>query len=442
MSRNIQISLVLLPTLLFISLAHAGPRKGPGVQVEGVRFIDSHQVQINFQTAANSAPLKKVTLYVSRDKGATWEQWNGPATIKPPISYDASDDGLFGFYIVLENDAGMSSPPPRSGIAPQQWVRIDTKPPVVQLLALRADPEFAKNREVRIRWRAEDENLQDRPITLHYRTEESKVFVAIAESQPGTSEYRWTIPEGVHGRVEIKITAQDLAGKITEYKTDRLSVDGAVAQVQAVTLTGDANLMTAASEKSPEQSSIKTVQAGYHEPDADGRPASPQASLEAKKLFEQGTYHRIRGELDLAAIRYEEAVKLDSDYLDAWHDLAGIHLLQGRYAEARKIFSLILNKDPHHRGAMKGLALVQTSEKNYKSARQTLERLLLLTPLDAEAWLYYGDVAMFSGDRIAARDAWSKASTIDKVDSETRRRAQKRLDMYPGHDLALNNVEP
>ena len=74
--------------------------------------------------------------------------------------------------------------------------------------------------------------------------------------------------------------------------------------------------------------------------------------------------------------------------------------------------------------------------------RQTLERLLLLTPLDAEAWLYYGDVVMFSGDRIAARDAWSKASTIDKVDSETRRRAQKRLDMYPGHDLALNNVEP
>jgi hypothetical protein len=69
-----------------------------------------------------------------------------------------------------------------------------------------------------------------------------------------------------------------------------------------------------------------------------------------------------------------------------------------------------------------------------------------LEPTDAEAWLYFGDVAMFMGDRAGAREAWAKAGGLDGVSEEVRRRASERMKLYPGRsagaELASGEPEP
>src|SRR5262245_3583040 len=286
---NRRTSLCLYAALIILlcqSTTLAGPRKGPGVPVDGVPFVNSRRVQINFQ----SGSYTKVSLFVSRDRGKTWQPAEAPAPTQPPIFYDAAEDGLFGFFIVLENEAGQSSPPPQNGTSPQQWVRIDTAQPSVQLLGMKADDDFIKNREVRMRWRCDDENLTDRPVAIHYRTEVTKIFVPIADSLPANSEYRWSVPDRVKGRVEVKLTASDLAGKTGEYKTDRLLIDESGAHTNA-SAEG-----SAAAPSTKHAGPPASLSAAYSEPDADGRPATPQVVKEAKKLYDQGTYHRLRGE--------------------------------------------------------------------------------------------------------------------------------------------------
>ena len=169
----------------------------------------------------------------------------------------------------------------------------------------------------------------------------------------------------------------------------------------------------------------------YRDPPAAVTPVDERAAKEAARLHEIGTYHRLRGEYDLAAERLGEAVRLNPNLLAARNDLAGVLILRGDRNGAEREYLVVLAQDPTHASALKGLALLQTMERNYQSARRTLERLLQAVPDDAEGWLYLGDVAMLAGERGPARAAWLKAGGFgDGAGADIKERAEKRLTIY------------
>jgi Flp pilus assembly protein TadD len=137
----------------------------------------------------------------------------------------------------------------------------------------------------------------------------------------------------------------------------------------------------------------------------------------------------------VAALRYREALKLKPDLLEAHQDLGGLLCLQGSHEAAEREFQAILEKAPRHRPALKSLALVQATRRNYRSAQQTLQKLLLLDSEDAEAWLHFGDVTMFMGDRQGAREAWVRAASLENASAEVKERAAKRLAIYKAQPL-------
>ncbi|MBK8267900.1 MAG: hypothetical protein IPK83_06180 [Planctomycetes bacterium] len=61
--------------------------------------------------------------------------------------------------------------------------------------------------------------------------------------------------------------------------------------------------------------------------------------------------------------------------------------------------------------------------------------MLLLDPDDSDAWMNFGDVCLFMGDRRAAREAWTKAMRIERAPREIQLRAAKRLEIYKGEGL-------
>jgi tetratricopeptide (TPR) repeat protein len=423
-------------------------------------------VLIGYQAVAKSPAVTAAELWYTRDRGQTWQRSTGGESAQSPIAFDAPEDGLYGLYLVLHNANGASADAPKSGTAPQQWVSVDRTAPIVQLLQLIPDVRFDLNRELHIRWVARDENLPNRPVTLHYRREDSKLFWLIAEDLPPSSSYSWTVPEEVKGRVEIKVSATDLGGNTGRYVADWLRIEGATAIVSkpsrssaddaaqsavGVGLNGLPTRLEARTASAGQtgvrpmvearQTAVQTDGQPHSEPDAGPDVLPEGAAEDAQKRYDLGTWHRLRGDYAVAEARFREALKLSPDLTAARNDLAGLLYLQGDYEGAERELQLVLKKDERHRPALKTLALVQAKRHKYRSSAECLEKLLLLDGEDAEAWLYLGDVRLFMGDRSGAREAWGKATATQVATDETKNRAQKRLEIYRSDRFAAGPTE-
>jgi tetratricopeptide (TPR) repeat protein len=187
---------------------------------------------------------------------------------------------------------------------------------------------------------------------------------------------------------------------------------------------------------------MPTMGIAYPEPGARGKTVDRGAAIEARKRYDLGTWHRIRGEHAEALVKYREALELDPGLTCARNDLAGLLFLTGKHGSAAREFERVLKSDPRHLPALKSLALVQAAQRNYQSSAETLNRLLLIDENDADAWLYLGDVTMFMGDRTAAREYWTRAQTIPNVRADTRERSARRLAIYSGSDRRIASMEP
>ncbi|HVP09976.1 MAG TPA: tetratricopeptide repeat protein [Phycisphaerae bacterium] len=412
---------------------------------------------VGYHTARGSDSITAAELWYTCDRGQTWQRSAGGESGQNPIAFEAPQDGLFGLYVVLHNANGASAPAPKTGTAPQQWVLVDRAAPIVQVLQLTPDVRFDLNREIHIRWAVRDDNLPNRPVSLHYRCDQSRAFQLIAGDLPANSSFSWTVPDNITGRVEIKISAVDQADNTGRYVADWLRVDGSTVTdsrgTRMTTIEGEqsapevapnghlmarhASSLTTAIDQpgarpmAPSQRASPDSRGLPHsEPDAGPEPVPGGAAKEAQKCYDLGTWHRLRGEHDVAIARFRDALKLNPALSEARNDLAGLLYLQGDYEGAERELKFILAKDQRHRPALKTLALVQATRHNYRSSAESLEKLLLLDADDAEAWLYLGDIRLFMGERSRAREAWGKAAAGQTASEETRERAQKRLDIY------------
>ncbi len=454
MTRSVTLSRHILACLAAAGLCVTAParlqaddREQPastsGWLAEQVESVSSSRVLVAFQTLSGRDPVTKADLWYTLDSGATWREALSKHQPTSPIGYTVPADGLYGFYLVLHN-ARASSPVPSPGTAAHTWVRVDRALPVVQILAVTPDPRFDLNREILIRWTAMDDNCGDRPVTLHYRSERGKRYELIARDAAATGTHRWIVPEAASGRLDIKVTATDRAGNRGVYVADWLHiVDGQVRSAR-----GDAPKASIEAKQQPAESSpdVEPPPLGeeppptiHSEPDAGEKTLRHGAAKAAKKQYDLGTWHRLRGEHDVAVERYRDALRYFPGYAAARNDLAGLLFLRGDVKEARIEFRRLLETDPRHRPALRGLALVQAKQRDYRSAFETLQKVLLLDPENAETWLNFGDVCMFLGDRPTAREAWTRARDLKDAPKAVATRATKRLDIYQSRRLATGS---
>lgn len=448
-------AVISLPTSTVISSPPAGGRslsteKKPVSGGEDIADrVTSPHVLLHFQLKQGADPLTGIDLYFTTDDGETWKKSKRPKGVESPVAWDAPTDGAYGFYLQFHT-AKASSPVPTKGTRPHRRVRVDTSAPVVQLLTLKPDKRFDLTREVAIRWRAEDADLADRPVSIRFRTERTKSFRLIEESLPAEGLLRWSVPEGEFGRIELKLSATDRAGNRGDHIDDRLRISDAAAELAMRSTVESQDDRAASSSNSAAAADHSGTEAGdvtegmpafsaMSDPDAGERLNDSGAAREAKRVYDLGTWHRLRGESAVAVVKYREALRLRPDLTAARNDLAAVLCLRGELDEAEAEYGTILQADAGHRSALKGLALVQARKRNYRSAHSTLEKLLLLDPADAEAWMNFGDVSLFMGDRSAARDAWKKAMDSAVAPKELKSRAAKRLEIYKVDGFTLGS---
>ena len=387
--------------------ALAAPPSAPNLTQVRSKVFD-----IDYRVCPEAMPLDAVRLWFTRDKGSTWQLYGLDQDRQSPIRFDAPQEGLYGFYCVAANAAGSSGPEPKAGTSPQSWAYVDYTPPVVQLHRPGIQHNAAEQNVVSLRWSAIDGHLASRPISLAFKIAPDGKWHTIGTRLANTGRYDWHLPDDLQGRVVVRVTVVDQGGN----------------RVQAASAFELAP--TPAEDDSADQTSqddadtVAQLTAGEGVLDEETRARSRQ-------LYQSAVWHQQRGQARLAMARLRDALRLDPSLSPALVDLGTLLYGEGEYDASMQAFQLAVKQAPGLRSGLQGVARVSIAQRKFGLAAEHLRRILRNDPTDAEAWLNLGDVAVYRGDELAAREHYNKATTIDPKATEVITQARMRLDDLP-----------
>ncbi len=167
---------------------------------------------------AGSAGVSKVELWGTRDGGQSWSRFAQDDDNRSPLIVTVDNEGTYGFKILVQNAGGAAIDPPRVGEEPELWVSVDLKRPIVELTAIeRGEGNLADH--LILRWRAQDNNLEQRPISLYFSSRPGGPWSAIATNLEDTGQYAWRVERYVPTRIYLRIEARDTAGNLAAFQT-------------------------------------------------------------------------------------------------------------------------------------------------------------------------------------------------------------------------------
>jgi len=185
-----------------------------------ITYLNTKQIRLKFKVQ-NTGPsgVKNLELYHTKDR-LKWEKKLIPfeqVKTEEVISFDATDDGLYGFIVVAESGSGMIEPPPQTNTEPRVWVKVDTKPPEIKQFDVRNDMG-----NITFSWHVEDENLTDKPIVLEWAPNkggEWKNINLLEAGRGGAGRYTWVAPKDpylFYVRMRVLDKAMNAAEKVIE----------------------------------------------------------------------------------------------------------------------------------------------------------------------------------------------------------------------------------
>ncbi len=389
-----------------VSAVAAPPASQPTAKVRSKVF------EIDYCVNEAAMPLDTVRLWYTQDKGATWQLYGQDPDCQSPIRFEAAQEGLYGFRCVVSNAAGGSGPEPQADADADAWAYVDYTPPVVQLRRPEAQASGAEQNVVAIRWAAIDRHLPPRPVSLAYKRAPDGPWQTIVAQLANTGRYDWQIPPDLDGAVVVRISVVDYGGNRVE----------AASTIELAPPLAPVDATPAASPAAPTTVAELVASAG----EADEPPPT-----RARQLYEAAIGHRQRGQTRLAIARLRDALRLDPTLTPALVDLASLLYATSDYDASMQAYRLVLKQMPDSRSSLEGAARVSIAQRDFSQAGDYLRQILRTRPDDAETWLHLGDVAIYQGDEIAAREYYTKAATIDATAEEVVTRARMRLDDLP-----------
>jgi hypothetical protein len=191
-----------------------------------VPLLNSRAVELDFEvTRAGLSKVKAVELWATRDGGTTWTRTDRMDGARPPFRARLGGEGEYGFRMVFESEAGMRTPDPKPGQAPDLMMELDTTAPHIVIYSPVAGPPGT----IELRWQMTDKNLDRDPtaVRLEYSVDgQTWERIERPTAGPGQTSHQWTLPPGVPPRVLFRVIARDKAGNVaTAVTTEKMSVD-------------------------------------------------------------------------------------------------------------------------------------------------------------------------------------------------------------------------
>jgi hypothetical protein len=267
------------------------------------------------------------------------------------------------------------------------------------------------HRVLQIRWTAIDTHFGPRPIEIMYQRLPGRDWYAVTDAPlPNTGRYDWRLPTDVDGSVALRVIVRDRGGH-------RVNSEAQVLEVA---------VLPSVSPSVPEGFNAPTLGAGFVNEGA-ALSGSLRAKERAGQLFTEAVACGARGEYREGIARLREVVRLDPQRAAAFAGMGDMLYRIGDFDRALNAYDLALRQQPTMRRALRGAAKVHRQRNDLAAAAGHLRTILRHNPNDAEVWVNLGDVAVYQGDDVLARECYARATRIDPTATEAIDSARKRL---------------
>ncbi len=205
-----------LLVLLMVLLVGTGP---VAAQAPEVPYVNTRSLEIPFQPVeAGAAPILGYQLWYTVDGGQSWQKAPKLHEGQSPLPFQAPADGRFGFIIAAKDRAGNESSPPQPGSHPDVECIIDTTAPFLEVTKPQDGDRIYAGTPMVVEWKAHDENLLEKPVTVEYRTGPEMPWEVMGResAHPAEGRYQW-FPPLVEGHLDVRVLVRDRGSHITEW---------------------------------------------------------------------------------------------------------------------------------------------------------------------------------------------------------------------------------
>lgn len=179
---------------------------------ERPRMVNSLAFELDYdlQSAGSTG---QVELWWTGDGGVSWRRFGADDDQQSPLLVSVDREGLYGFWLVIENEKGVRSEPPAAGQLPQIWVGVDTTRPKLRLLGaeMQAVPD---GQELTVHWDARDALLSSRPMSLAYAASAGGPWLELESQLENRGVYRCVLPRRIPSSIYLHLQVRDEAGNI------------------------------------------------------------------------------------------------------------------------------------------------------------------------------------------------------------------------------------
>ncbi len=194
-----------------------------------LQMIGSKQFRLNYGIdAIDPSGVARVDLWMTRDGGQTWNSWGNDADNTSPFPVEVTEEGRYGFRIVVHSRDGLTGRGPASGDKADIWVHVDTQSPLTQIVSVPygRGPEAGR---LAINYRVADPHLTLRPINISYSSNPDGPWTAIGEGLRNEERFLWKPTSNVPDRIFLRLEARDRAGNVGVHQLSQaIDVSGLV----------------------------------------------------------------------------------------------------------------------------------------------------------------------------------------------------------------------
>jgi hypothetical protein len=196
------------------NVAEVGPP--PGVKL---RWINTTAFQLTYDPRAlgvvGNVPVE---LWGTRDGGKSWQTFGRDSKGQSPMLVTTTEEGIYGFRMVIENNPATAGRPPLPGETPGIWIGIDKTRPVGRILSARQGLGRESDK-LFITWEASDNReLAAKPISLSFSDRPGGPWNTVAAQLENSGRYDWPLNGNLPQRVYLRLEIQDAAGNLGIYE--------------------------------------------------------------------------------------------------------------------------------------------------------------------------------------------------------------------------------
>ena len=188
---------------------------------ERPRMVDSRLFELEYSVdSVGPSGIDRVELWGTRDGGQTWFSFGTDDDKRSPMLVAVTEEGVYGFRVVVQNGLGMGGEAPRSGEVPDIWIGVDLSKPDARIVSAEPGTGPQAGRLI-IRWEAGDRMLAARPVALFFGDTPGGPWSTIASGLENSGQYAWTVDRRVPERIYLRLEVRDEAGNLGVFETAR-----------------------------------------------------------------------------------------------------------------------------------------------------------------------------------------------------------------------------